>query len=161
MTMLFETPVEDSLAVEHLCDFEIEFEPLQTFASPVAGTRLIVVVKRGVARGPLLNGEFLPGGGDWITYGPDGIARLDVRATLRADDGHLVYVTNTGRHVGDDVTAARFAGGELIGWDQAYTRSTPLFETDSPGYGWLNGTVTVAFNEVAVDRVHYRIYRLT
>jgi hypothetical protein len=161
MTGLFESPVQSSIAVEHICDFEIEFEPLQTIASPAVGTRLNVVVARGVARGPRLNGEFLPGGGDWITLGTDGIARLDVRATLRADDGHLVYVTNTGRHVGTDTTSARFAGGELIAWDEAYTHSSPLFETDSETYGWLNGAVTTAINEVALDRVHYRIYRIT
>jgi len=160
MARLFDTPVRDSLQVEHICDFEIEFEPLQTIFSPAVGTRLNVVVARGVARGPRLNGEFLSGGGDWITLGTDGIARLDVRATLRADDDHLVYVTNTGRHVGDDTTSARFVAGELIAWDEAYTHSSPLFETDSPTYGWLNGAVTTALNEVANDRVHYRIYHV-
>jgi len=160
MSLLFDEPVLPALAVDHLCDFEIEFEPIQVFASPASGTRLTVVIKHGVARGPLLNGEFVPGGGDWITLGADGIARLDVRATLRADDGHLVHVTNTGRHVGDDTTSSRFANGELIRWGDAYTRSSPLFETDSERYRWLNGAVTTAINEVAMDRVHYRVYLL-
>jgi hypothetical protein len=160
MTTLFESPVLTSVDVQHICDFEVEFQPIQTIRSPAVGTRLNVVVARGVARGPRLNGEFIAGGGDWITVGTDQIARLDVRATLRADDGHLVYITNTGRHVGDASTSRRFASGELIAWDQAYTRSSPLFETDSPTYSWLNGAVTTAVNEVALDRVHYRIYQI-
>jgi hypothetical protein len=161
VTGLFSLTPDASIGVEHICDFEIFFQPMQTISSPSGVTRVTLVVESGTARGPLLNGEFLPGGGDWITFGADSIARLDVRATIRADDGHLVAVTSTGRHVGSDDSVVRYAAGELIEWDQAYTRSAPLFETDSPRYRWLNGIAAVAVNEVAVDRVHYRVYRVT
>ena len=155
---VFEGPALSQIKVEHLCDFEIEFEPLQVMASPSVGTRLTVVIKHGVARGPLLNGEFVPGGGDWITLGADGVARLDVRATLRADDGELIYLTNTGRSVGDADSSGRFMAGELLTGADHYVRSSPLFETSSEKYGWLNGAVTTAVNDVAMDRVHYRVY---
>jgi hypothetical protein len=160
MPTLFDSPVQTSLDLEHICDFEIHFDPAQTIASPVGGTRLTVVVAHGVARGPLLNGEFLPGGGDWLTIGADNIARLDVRGTLRADDGHLVYVTNTGRAAGDPETFGRFLAGEQLTSSEIYLRSSPLFETDSPKYAWLNGIVTTAVHEVGIGHVHYRIYWL-
>jgi hypothetical protein len=155
---VFDAPVRSSIDVEHLCDFEIEFEPLQTMPSPAVGTRLTVVIARGVARGPLLNGEFVPGGGDWISLGTDGVARLDVRATLRADDGSFVYVTNTGRSVGNGTSFERFLAGDVLTGDSHYIRSSPLFETGSEKYGWLNGAVTTAINDLAMDRVHYRVY---
>ena len=38
----------------------------------------------------------LPGGGDWLRVGTDGVGRIDVRATIRTHDGELVLLTNTG-----------------------------------------------------------------
>ncbi|MGH9112140.1 MAG: DUF3237 family protein [Acidimicrobiales bacterium] len=86
----------------------VDFGPMQLLTTPM-GTRLNYVVKQGVVDGPMLRGELLPGG-DWVLVGSDGVARLNVRATLRTDDDQLVYVTNTGR-------------------DEAYARPVPLFET--------------------------------
>lgn len=154
---LFDRAVADRLDVEHLCDFEIHFRPLEIIGVPSGGTRLVFVIDHGVARGARLNGEFVSGG-DWVELGDDGVGRLDVRATLRTDDGELVFLTNAGRAVLDDGCKERFFAGELIGVDDAYLRSSPLFATTAPAYSWLNGVTTVAFNEVAADRVHYRVY---
>ena len=39
-------------------------------------------------------------GGDWLTLRSDGVGILDVRATLEADDGALIYTSYSG---GDDL----------------------------------------------------------
>lgn len=154
---LVDIPLMGALPVEHLCDFSIEFEPAQSFLTP-RGRRMVYVIKHGVASGPRLRGEFLPGGGDWIVIGQDRVATLDVRATLRTYDGELVFVTNTGRVRLDPDTGKRFWAGEMLRWDEIYARSAPLFETGSEPYAWLNSTVTVAINEFSLSRVNYRIY---
>ena len=85
------------------------------------------------------------------------MARLDVRATLRTDDGALVAVTSTGRAVLDDVGLARLLGGEMLGADDMYARSSPLFETGDERYAWLNGVHTVAVNQFSLREVHYDV----
>jgi hypothetical protein len=157
MTLVDTDPATTALAVEHLCDFAIRFQTMQTFSTPLA-TRMIAVVDHGTVEGPRLRGEFLPGGGDWITVGSDRVARLDVRTTIRTHDDELVFVTVTGRATLSDDAIARLLAGQTIGWNEMHARSAPLFETGAAGYSWLNSTVAIAVNELSLNHVHYRIY---
>jgi hypothetical protein len=119
------------------------------------------VIREGVVSGDRLNGELVAGGGDWVVVGSDQIARLSVRATIRTDDGELVFVTNTGRIDLRDGIAERLLAGERLGPADFYARSCPLFETGSERYAWLNSVVTVALNGLAPDHVDYEIYEVT
>lgn len=142
---------------DHLLDMRIEFESVQTFGTPV-GTRMTLVVKHGRCIGPRIAADVLPGGGDWLLLGTDGVARLDVRATLRTDDGAVIHMTNTGRVRMDRATADRFTSGELIRHDEMTMRSSPLFDTGDERYRWLNAVHTVAINQVSLSEVHYRVF---
>jgi len=157
MSLVDTDPAVTAITVEHLCDFAITFQTMQTFSTPL-GTRMIAVVEHGTVEGPRLHGEFLPGGGDWIMIGADRVARLDVRATIRTHDGDLVFVTVNGRATLSDEAIARLFAGETIGWDEMHVRSTPLFETGAERYAWLNSTVAIAVNELSLKHVNYRIY---
>ncbi|MEU8248333.1 DUF3237 domain-containing protein [Nonomuraea sp. NPDC048916] len=159
MTLLDADPAATAFAVEHLCDFAIEFQTMRTLATPAA-TRMIAVIGHGTVDGPRLRGEFLAGGGDWITIGTDGVARLDVRATIRTHDDELVYVTSTGRATLPGEAVNRLMAGETIAWNQMHARSAPLFETGADSYAWLNSTVTMAVNELSLNHVDYRIYSI-
>jgi Protein of unknown function (DUF3237) len=152
-------PLLDRLPVEHVCDFSVDLESPQMIPTP-RGNRVTYIVRGGVVEGPRLRGELLPGGGDSLLFGSDGVGRLDVRATLRTHDGALVHVTVSG--VADLAPAAmeKWGNGERIGWAEMYTRSTLLFETGDERYAWLNRVVTVAVNELARDHVDYRIYKV-
>ena len=55
------------------------------------GHRRIVRVTGGRFTVPKLRGTVLPGGGDWLVERRDGTRVLDVRITLKTDDGHLIY----------------------------------------------------------------------
>ena len=155
--LLTDMPLLTSLDVEHLCDFSIDFDPIQSFPTS-RGLRLNYVIRAGEVRGPRLRGEFLPGGGDWVTVDQDGIASLDVRATIRTHDGQIIYVTNTGRSHMSAEARTRLQGGALLKWDEIFARSSPLFETGAADYRWLNRAVTVAVNEFSARHVNYRIY---
>ncbi|MEV0389578.1 DUF3237 domain-containing protein [Nonomuraea sp. NPDC050643] len=158
MTILDTAPTT-SLAVEHLCDFTIGFQTMQTFATPL-GTRMVAVIDHGTVEGPRLRGEFLPGGGDWITVGSDRVARLDVRATIRTHDDELVYLTTTGRALLSDAAIDRLFAGETIDWQKLYARTAPLFETGAENYSWLNSTVAIGLNELSLKHVLYRVYSI-
>jgi hypothetical protein len=146
-----------TIEVEHLTDLSVDFEPVQIFSTPM-GTRLNYVVKRGVVEGPLLRGEVLPGGGDWIVAGSDRVARLDIRATIKTHDDQLVYCTFTGRgHLGD-AALDRFYSGELIAWDELYARSAPLFDTGAEAYSWLNRSLGIAVSQLSLSHADHRIF---
>lgn len=142
---------------EHLLDIHIGFDPVQIFATPL-GTRFTYVIRQGRCVGPRIAADVLPGGGDWILFGTDRVARLDVRATLRTDDGALIHLTNTGRVQMGQEAANRFAAGELIRHDEMVARSSPLFETDDERYRWMNAVHTVAINQVSLSAVDYRVF---
>ena len=46
----------------------------------------------GWVKGPRINGTLLAPAGDWSRILPSGASRLDVRATIKTDDGALIYI---------------------------------------------------------------------
>jgi hypothetical protein len=74
-----------SIETEYLGTAEIWMDP----PSPV-GTRRIVNVREGTFRGPRIKATIVAPTGDWLLPMSDGILRLDVRATLKTDDGEFI-----------------------------------------------------------------------
>lgn len=152
-------PLLEQLPVEHLFDMSVDLEPAQAIATP-RGVRMTFIARGGTVEGPRLRGELLPGGGDWLLVGSDAVGVMDVRATIRAEDGTLIHFSNRGII---DVPAdglERLAAGERLPWAETYLRSAPLFETGDGPHAWLNRTVAVAMSELGPNRVDYRIYRV-
>lgn len=135
-------------------------EPVAVGAGPY-GTRLVFVVTGGSFEGKRLNGKILSGGGDWMLVGPDGWARLDVRAQFLTEDGAALYLTYTGLiEMNEKIGQALAAGGGTDYGDQ-YFRTTPRIETGDPRYAWLNQTVFVAEGRLQPGRiVEYQVYRV-
>src|SRR3972149_469463 len=79
------------LRTELLYEVSVDLATPQNVGATPHGNRQIFYVKGGTFEGPKLKGEVLPGGGDWFMFRPDGAGELDVRATVRTDDGHLIY----------------------------------------------------------------------
>lgn len=145
-----------AIPVRHLMDLEILFEPVPVFATPT-GTRMVLAVRSGRFSGPGIEGDVLPGSADWLVVGTDRIGRIDVRAVLRTSDGAHLHMTNTGRvSLGD--SAARFLAGEVVTAEEAYIRTSPLFDTDAPAHRHLNGVVTVAYCDIALTGISYHVY---
>ena len=114
-----------------------------------AGPRRILPVTGGAFRGPRLRGRVLGGGGGWRIDRPDGTGELHLRATLETDDGELIYLWWRG-----------IARGTVAG-AVPYVRTTPVFETASERYGWLNRLVAVGVGRDAPgEALAYRIYEV-
>jgi uncharacterized protein DUF3237 len=152
-------PLIDALPVEHLFDMHVDLQPAQPITTPV-GARMTFITTGGVIDGPKLRGEILPGGGDWLIVGSDGVGRVDVRATLKTHDGVLIHYEARGVIKVPADGLQRLAAGEMLGFDETYVRTTPTFETADERYGWLSGLVTVGYNVLSRNHIDYRIYRV-
>ena len=109
----------------------------------------------GWLRGPAIRGEVIPPSGDWLRTMPDGVRKLDVRLSIRTDDGALVFMSFVGRTVSNADALRRLDAGETLGPDQLHFMIAPTFETASDKYAWLNGLVTVG-KLVSLNRSHDR-----
>ena len=110
------------------------------------GTRTIVQILGGRFEGPRVKATIQTPAGDWITNRADGSYRLDVRLTLKTDDGALILVTYNG--IGQTTN-----GGASL-------RCAPLFETGDSRYTWLTRLQAVGVGERAGATVAYGIYAL-
>ena len=110
------------------------------------GTRTIVQVVGGRFEGPRVKASVQAPAGDWITNRPDGSYRLDVRLTLKTDDGAVILVTYNG------IGQTTDAGASL--------RIAPLFETGDSRYVWLTRLQAIGVGERAGTTVTYDIYGL-
>jgi Protein of unknown function (DUF3237) len=132
--------------------------------APGAEGLLLDRVRAGTFRGPRLRGTVIPGGGDWGWRRAGGVQVIDARLMLRTDDGALISMTYGGRAViPPDVRPllADPARWHEIDPARYYFRSTPVFETGSPAYAWLNDLVAVGHGFLAPDgAVGYRVSHL-
>jgi len=132
-------------------------EPLVLGATP-RGVRQIFGIKGGTFEGPRIKGEILCSGADWFLLRPDGVGELDVRATMRTDDGELVYTYYRGILRASPEVWARIARGEAIDSSEVYFRTTPTFETASEKYAWLNRIIAVGVGRMRPNWVGYTVY---
>jgi Protein of unknown function (DUF3237) len=158
-TPVDQLPLIDALPVEHLFDMHVNLQPAQPITTPV-GMRMTFITTGGVIDGPKLQGELLPGGGDWLLVGSDGVGRVDVRATIRTHDDALIHYEARGIIKVPADGLARLAAGEVLPFDETYVRTTPTFETADERYAWLSELVAVGYNVLSPNHIDYRIYRV-
>src|SRR4030042_5287914 len=108
------------LKTELLYEVSVDLETPQNVGATPHGNRRIYYVKGGTFEGPKLKGEVLPGGGDRVPLRPDGAGELDVRATMRTDDGHLIYAYYRGILHPPPEVALRVMQGEDVDPSEYY-----------------------------------------
>ena len=125
------------------------------------GTRRTAPLTGGSFEGPRLRGTVLPGGSaDWLLARSDGVLELDLRATLRTDDGALISMRSFGLRHGPAEVIAALGRGEVVDPASYYFRTTPRFETGHPAYAFLNRLVAVAIGDRRPDGPIYTIHEL-
>lgn len=149
----------ETIATEHVFDARIRLAAPERIGAGPFGMRTVFVVEAGTFEGPRLRGEVLPGGGDWLLSSP-GHNELDVRGTLRTDDGALLHLYYHGILRAPDDVGARVMAGEDVDPSAYYFRTAPRFETGSEKYAWLNTAVCVAYGYFGPGRVGYRVFAL-
>jgi hypothetical protein len=149
------------IQTRHLFTLTADVPKIVDLGATPQGSRRIANVTGGTFRGERLNGTLHPApGGDWILVRPDGATILDVRVTLETDDRQLIYMTYRGLRHGPADVMARLAKGEPVDPASYYFRTTPVFETASPNYDWLNRVVSVATGRREARGPVYEVYEV-
>src|SRR5579864_6637837 len=133
-------------AFEYLGRLRAEIGARTVVENGPQGTRTIVQIVGGRFEGPHVKASVQTPAGDWITNRTDGSYKLDVRLTLKTDDGALILVTYNG------IGQTTDAGASL--------RIAPLFETGDSRYVWLKRLQAVGVGERVGTTVKYDIYVL-
>lgn len=106
----------------------------------------------------------VPPGGDWSRVLPSGVLRLDVRLTIRTDDGAVIYVSYNGveRDIPDSEHKVDPAQHVIGPEDVRVWVIAPTFETSAARYAWLNEIQAVGkmveFKDGPGGYVKYDIY---
>lgn len=149
------------IQTRHLFTLTADVPKIVDMGTTPAGQRRIAHVTGGVFKGERLSGTIHAApGGDWILVRPDGATVLDVRITLETDDRQLIYMTYRGVRHGPADVMARLAKGEAVDPASYYFRTTPVFETASPKYDWLNRIVCVATGRREASGPVYEVYEV-
>jgi Protein of unknown function (DUF3237) len=133
-------------AFEYLGTLQVETGTRTVVENGPQGTRTIVQILGGRLEGPRIKASIQTPAGDWITNRTDGSYRLDVRLTLKTDDGALILSTYNG--VGQTTPSG------------ASLRMAPLFETGDSRYIWLTRLQTVGVGDRVGTAIKYEIYAL-
>ncbi len=128
---------------EFLCGLTGELEEAQPVGPTPKGVKMIYPVKGGSVKGPKINGELLPFGADWLMMRSDGAGEIDARITIKTDDGEFIHTWYRGILNVSPEIMQRALGGEAVDPSEYYFRTTPVFETGSEKYGWLNRIICV------------------
>ena len=108
------------------------------------GTRWFIPVTGGTFKGERLSGVLQTGGSDFQLIRQDGVAELDVRVTLKTDDGVTIPLKGHGiRHTTPQVLA-RIMSGEEVDASEYYFREALFFEAPAGRYEWLNRIIAIA-----------------
>jgi hypothetical protein len=146
-----------------LFDMVVDLHPRQDFDQGPLGRRVLFGSAGGTFEGETLRGAVLAGGGDWALFRANGVMTLDVRLTLRTDDGALVLMTYGGRWVTPpELREAMSDQGRRHEIDPAhyYFRTNPLFETGSDRYAWLNDVVAIGSGYLVQGGVAYKVFQV-
>ncbi|TVV73345.1 DUF3237 domain-containing protein [Sphingomonas solaris] len=140
------------LNLKPLCPAVVDVAaPLVVGKSP-AGIRTIGEMRAVTITGERMNATLAgAAAADWILVNGK-VGNIDVRMTVRTDDGALIYISYTGK-----LDLAR-PGGPVA-------TVAPTFETGDERYAWLNdiqaiGRATLAVGEGGAARLDYEFYEV-
>ena len=123
------------------------------------GRRRIVPLTGGTSAGPELNGNLLPGASaDWQIVLADGTTLGDIRYTLQADTGALIYVQSRSVRHGPAEVLARLGRGEDVDPGEYTFRTATRIETAAPEFDWLNKGVFISVGGRQPGSVIYETY---
>lgn len=146
--------------LRHVCDIEVSVGPIRDLGPTPHGRRRIIPILAGTVRGPLLNGEVVPGGADWQYVRGDGVVELEARYSIQADDGAEIAVTNRGLRRAPPEIMERLSRGETVDPALVYFRTVPVFDAPEGSYAWLNQSVFVATAARFPNAVQIRVFEV-
>ena len=136
----------------------VDFAGMIVIGKTPGGLRRIAPVSGGTVEGRV-NGIVLPGA-DWVINRPDGVMVIDVRLTIKTDDGALIYLTYQGRFLAAPDVMARFGKGAQLEPSEYSLAIVARFECGDDRYAWLNNVIAVGTGEQTSAGPVYSIYEI-
>lgn len=161
VTQQMPQPVQKSVNLDFLCTVKVEMSrPPEIIGETPEGLKVNWFLQQGEVYGPKLNATICPKGGDWMTIRPDGVGIMGVRATLKTQEGALIYATYSGVFDLGERGYQNFLNHQWPGTPQV--RSTPRFLTAHAQYQWLNRLQCIGIGEVQMAQLVmiYDLYAL-
>ena len=145
--------------MEHIMSYTATLAAPEIIGEVPEGIRLNFYVTGGEITGPKVFGKFRPVGADWLTIRRDGVAVLDVKATVETNDGALLYITFPGVIDLGPNGYQDFLNGVMPSSGTAL-RTCPKVMTAHPNYLWLNRLLCVGVGQAFLERseVAYDVY---
>jgi hypothetical protein len=145
--MMTNTVQAQKLESEFLYKINLTLDaPIDIGKIPI-GKRVIYPVTGGTFEGPKLKGKVRAFGADWVLRLDSVTTKLDVRLLLETDDGQFISNTYTG-------IVYNNPNGTT------YWRITPVFETTSKEYEWLNNLLSVGVGSFSKGGVSYEVFAI-
>jgi hypothetical protein len=144
---------------EHVMSYTAQLADPEVIGAVPDDLKINFYVTGGTVTGPRVSGKIRPVGGDWLTLRRDGIAVLDVRATIETEDAALIYVAYPGIIDFGPDGYENFVQGRSPGSAVAI-RISPRFQTSHPAYVWLNRLHCIGLGQAFLERseVAYNVY---
>jgi len=148
------------LVTEYLCTMDISVGAPQMVGKGPDGHDLrIVPVTGGMVSGPGLQGEILGGtAADWLRVEADGTAHMDVRLTIKAASGSLLYAQYGGIRTGAADVLARLNSGAAVDPSEYYFRTAIRFQTGAADLAWMNRVLAVGVGQRPPSGPRYDVY---
>jgi hypothetical protein len=146
---------------EHVMSYTAQLAAPEVIGSVPDDLKINFYVTGGTVTGPRISGKFRPVGGDWLTLRRDGVAVLDVRATIETQDNALIYVTYPGIIDFGPDGYENFVRGISPG-NSVAIRVSPRFQTSHTNYLWLNRLHCIGLGQAFLERseVAYDVYAI-
>jgi hypothetical protein len=137
--------------LEHIMSYTVKIAEPEVIGAVPEGLRVNGYITGGEVTGPRLSGKLRPVGGDWLMMRKDGVAVLDVRATIETRDGALIDLSYWGiLDMGDD-GYEQFLQGQPPASGTAIRMSARL-STSHPDYLWLNRLHCLGIGQAYLER---------
>lgn len=135
-----------ALELVPLCTVDITLGETAWVGDGPAGLRVIAEVASGTVTGERLQGTLAAGSAaDWLVVNGT-VGTVDVRATIRTDDGALIFTQYRGR-----MDVANGPGSVPF-------HVAPTFETSDERYAWLNTVQAIGVGTTDGQAVRYEWY---
>lgn len=145
----------------HLTRVVCEVGSLVSLGGPAKhGERRFVPILGGLARGPELSGELLPGGVDWQVQRADGVTEISAHYVIRCEDDALIEVQSDGLRHGTPEIMARLARGEAVPAQDYFFRTMVSFTTGHPAWLHLNKVMVLAVGQRQATQVKLDFWRI-
>ena len=146
--------------LKFFADLSVEVAKPIEVGHTIHGTRRLIAIVGGTARGEGWTAKVLPGGADFQLIVNDQIAELDARYVLETDGGDLIYVQNHAVRTASPDVMAKLIKGEPVNPESVYFRCTPRFETACASLSWISQRLFIGTGARHPDRVVMRFFEV-